>query len=113
MLHSSPTDDFDERKSAMLKHSSAPWHVYPGDEPDELQIIDANTLRVANVFGDEKSSDPGPQQDQLRNDARLIAAAPQMYALLREIATYMHDVGMDDDPLVEKITVFLNNLEES
>jgi hypothetical protein len=113
MLRSSLTGDFDERKPAMFKHSPAPWNVYPGDELDELQVVDANTWRVATVFGDPKSCNPGPQQDQLRGDAQLIAAAPQMYALLRQIMSYMHDVAMDDDPLAEKIAILLNNIEES
>jgi hypothetical protein len=113
MLRSSLTGDFDERKSAMLKHSPAPWRVDPGDTLDERHIINAEIEVIASVYGAPEAYDPGPEQDQLNANATLISAAPQMYALLRQVAAYMHDVAMDDDPLAEKITILLNNIEES
>jgi hypothetical protein len=113
MLRSSPTGDFDERKPAMFRHSPGPWQATECDEPDERQVVDAKLQVIADVYGVRlKASDPGFEQDQLNGDAALLGSALAMYTLLREIATYMHDTGVSDDPLADKIAILLNNIEE-
>jgi hypothetical protein len=69
----------------MLKHSPAPWRIEPGEEPEEREIWDANLQCVATVHGPPEAGHAGPEQDQLNVDARLIAAAPLIYAMIASL----------------------------
>lgn len=64
----------------MTKHTPGPWRVGP---VDDTLVSDASGREVAAVDGDYNNPDEWPSMEA---NARLIAAAPEMYAELRKLA---------------------------
>lgn len=79
------------------KHTPGPWEVWPevhGSHPEHLVYISvgpADKRRVCStgVYGHKQGSANGKKpvvtEDECRANARLIAAAPDMLALLKQI----------------------------
>lgn len=91
----------------MINHSPTPWTIEPSDELENREIWDAKLQCVCQIYGPPEAGHSGPEQDILEADARLIQAAPAMYAFLREIINYPDEIGY------EKITNLLNDIEEA
>ena len=96
----------------MIKHSPLPWTIESGEEPEHRQIWDANLQCVAEIYGPPEAEYPGPAQDILNNDTKLIAAAPRMYALLKSIATSYMDMNDRKSPWKIHVENLMNDIEE-
>lgn len=68
------------------KHSPGPWRTHNSGHPDNVTVIKAaDNAIIADVFGYD------------RDDARLIAAAPDMLAALSLAGKFLADNYVDAD----------------
>lgn len=68
----------------MKKHTPGPWRVFGGTDDDRGHVMTSDGYAVADCCLDYSSI---PTREQLEN-ARLIAAAPDLLAALKEIAEW-------------------------
>lgn len=92
-----------------MAHSPGPWRVdeRASDHADHGIVVDRDGLQVCWVHQDDGLYGGGP-------NARLVAAAPEMLALLREVAK-AHWEGFQGEglpqSLVERIEALIARLE--
>ena len=74
----------------MTKYTPAPWSVYPGQNPGiEGDGGKKSVVVFGDVAGDEECGVLGKTPEQQQANAKLIAAAPDMLAVLhRVVAVY-------------------------
>ena len=84
-----------------MNHTPGPWRIEPniGFEPDIVKDNEAGTWPDCSVI----CTMNGPI-DFSGNDARLIAAAPELLEALKEMLPIVHDaMNADDDDVIGKI----------
>ena len=80
----------------MTEHIPGPWflssirHVTEGDRSHSLAIIDACGTPRRHVLCIE-----GPDEDDVRTKASLVAAAPDMLAMLERCRSDLYERGFD------------------
>ena len=71
----------------MTQHTPGPWLVLSDDDhSDALTIQDQDELTIADIWGFAAPDRDGQEQA----NARLIAAAPELLAALREACAYIY-----------------------
>lgn len=73
----------------MTKHTPGPWHIVDLPFYDDVEVH-AGDSRVAVICEDE------PNPTRTRANARLAAAAPNLFAICKEVLAILQDMGMDD-----------------
>ena len=76
-----------------MKHTPGPWRIGLCNDDSKLQIITSDGQHLAYI-----------EQDPIRPNAYLIAAAPDLLESLREMLPIVHDaMNADDDDVIGKI----------
>lgn len=78
-----------------MKYTKGPWEAhYMGGQPQKWQIgrYKNPTKIIAEVFDKEKNRGLNPGEDEI--NAHLIAAAPDMYELIKDIKLALEFKGM-------------------
>ena len=78
-----------------MKHTKGPYRIYEDANP-ELPIFITGWSDEAETSFDIATVETAPTSDEQRANARLIAAAPQMYDLLKEMANVPQSKETDE-----------------
>lgn len=83
-----------------MNHAPGPWKLFPRND-NQFEVVDSDQARVAIVS-------PGVDA---KESARLIAAAPELLAALKEFVAMFIDTKLYPDPetIVTGLRIFLPN----
>lgn len=69
----------------MAKHTQGPWKVWTSTADNSVNVSAEGTMDFVCECGKIADEDSGDDFDRIRADARLISAAPELYAACQAV----------------------------